>query len=217
MAEFALTPGAPRAQEFRVTGSEYVGPIVVGRKRVMRITYDPGNTSNKGGSAEYTTEVTQVVNLAGAFLYTVRDSDGDEYYNFLDADGISRVGANMKSWKVSYREGRLLLPFPPCPGITWKNQWIQQTTSGGAIWRYTETSKIESVNESVSTPAGNFAQALKEVRLINGVEDGSNRTTQYLITNWWVPGSGAVRSIQENPQTKERWVTELLSATLPTP
>jgi len=217
MAETALDPGAPRAQEFRVTGSEYMGPIVGGRKRVFRMTYDPGTTGNKPGSAEYTTEVTQVTNLAGGILYTIKDSDGDEYYNYLDADGLFRVAENVKPWKVSYRDPRRMLLFPPCPGIAWRNQWLRQNTSSGAVFQYTQSSRIESTNEQVSIPAGNFNQALKEVSAIEVIEAGSNQTLRFLIASWWVPGFGSVRSVQENPQTKERWVNELLSATTQAP
>jgi len=217
MAEFALTPGAPRAQEFRVTGSEYVGPIVVGRKRVMRITYDPGNTSNKGGSAEYTTEITQVVNLAGAFLYTYRDSDGDEFQNFLDADGLFRVADSEKGWKTTFREPRVLLGFPTCAGLSWKNQWLRQNLSSGAAYQITESSRIQSTKEEVSTPAGGFSQVLQEGGGFEVVETkGGQVVFRSTSTFWWAPGMGVVRSVEERQGTNERWLYELLSHIVPT-
>lgn len=58
MVDAASTPGAARVQEIRITGREYAGPVVVGRRRTYRSTYS--------GPSELTREVTQVANLAGA-------------------------------------------------------------------------------------------------------------------------------------------------------
>ncbi len=216
MADAALTPGAQRAQEFRVTGSEYIGPLVVGRKRVMRYTYDPGTTGNKRGVLEYTTEIIQVVNLAGAVLYTYKDSDGEEFQNFLDADGLFRVADSRKSWKTNYPEPRVLFTFPTCEGIGWKNQWFQQNLSNGAIFRITETSRLRNTSEQVSVPAGEFSQLLKEEASFEIVDTKGNQVVwQSASTNWFAPGNWVVRSLEERPATKERWLYELISDTAP--
>lgn len=212
MAEIALTQGAPRAQEFHVTGLGYLSPIAVGRKRLTRVTYDPGATGGRGGIYEYTSEITQVVNLAGEVLYTIRDSDGDEYQNFLDAEGLVRVATSMKSWKFSYPRPRVLLAFPVCPGVGWKNQWLQQNLSSGAVYRVEESSRIESTGESVSVPAGDFAQALVERGSFEWVDTkGGQVVWRSVAAHWWAEGAGVVRSTEEREGTRERWVSELVS------
>ncbi len=218
MAAAALDPNGPRAREFYVTGSEYVGPIVVGQRRVTRTTYHPGDTTNSPGSSESTTEITRLVQLAGSLLYTFKNSAGDEFENYLDADGLFRTANSMKSWRVSQQGRRTLLRFPTCPGVEWRNEWVEERVSDGATFHVTEVGKIESAEESVSVPAGTFAPALKEVDELVVVPRSARPTAfRYRITYWWAPGVGIARSVQENPQTKERWTSELVSVVAPSP
>jgi len=141
MVDAAPSAGAVKKQEFAVTGMDYVGPVVVGRKRSFRSTY--------AGQSEYTTEVVQVANLAGALLYTTRNTLGAEAQSFLSAEGLFTLASAGRTWKSTFPEPRRALLFPPCPGLTWRGQWRTDDSSDRSVRNLVAAEKIENIGETV--------------------------------------------------------------------
>ncbi|MDQ7840510.1 MAG: trypsin-like peptidase domain-containing protein [bacterium] len=210
MVDAAPTPGAARVQEIRVTGREYAGPVVVGR----RLTYRSAPT----GPSEQIREVTQVTNLAGALVYTVRRTGGGEAQNYLGADGLFTLALAGGTSRVTYPEPLQWLPFPPCPGVTWSSRWREEQTDG-TIRRVEVASKIDGAGETVTVPAGAFAQTLKIVETFIITETRGGRTSSFrnINTEWWAPGVGLVRAIEEATAGAGRWTMELISHFVPSP
>jgi len=210
MVDAAPTPGAARVQEIRVTGREYAGPVVVGR----RLTYRSAPT----GPSEQTREVTQVMNLAGALVHAVRRTEGGEAQNYLGADGLFTLALAGGTSRVTYLDPLQWLPFPPCPGVTWSGRWREEHTDG-TIRQVEVASKIDGVGETVTVPAGAFAQTLKivETFIITNTRDGRTSSWRNLNTEWWAPGVGLVRAIEEATAGAGRWTMELISHFVPSP
>lgn len=211
MADSAVASG-PRAQEFRITGLEYIPTVTVGRRRVFRQTYDPGAAGGQPSVRNYSTDVTQVQNFSGSFLYTVRSSDGSESRNFLDADGLHAIGSVSPNWKTTDRWPAYSFAFPSCVGTSWQREWRAENAAEGIVRQATASVRIESVNESVTVPAGSYSQVIRMVTLTQGqdVRGNQSRAWQETETSWWAPGVGEVRSVTENPATRQRWVDELV-------
>jgi hypothetical protein len=212
MVDAAPSAGAVRRQEFAVTGMDYVGPVVVGRKRNFRSTYP--------GQSEVTAEVVQVANLAGALLYTTRSTLGDEAQHFLSAEGLFTLAGAGRTWKSTFPEPRRALLFPPCPGLTWRDQWRTDYSSDRSVRNLVAARKIENIGETVTVPAGTFAQVLKIVANHEVTDTRDGRVTQSfrtLVSEWWAPGAGIVRSVEENLSGGGRWVMELASQFVPSP
>lgn len=216
MTTSAVT-GGPRVQEFRITGLEYVPPVAVGRRRAWRDTYEPGNTQTQPRVGESATEVTQVRNFAGTFVYTVRGSDGSEFRNFLDAEGLHALGPVGGPWRWTYAEPPLSFAFPPCPGLSWENRYRVENASDGTVRQVVASVRVASVNDTVSVPAGNFSPVLQVVTTFQGTEvrAGQSRQWREVETEWWAAGVGVVRSVTENPDTHQRWISDLISTGVP--
>jgi hypothetical protein len=209
MVDAAATPGGAKGQEFTVTGMEYVGPVVVGRKRTFRSSY--------AGQAEYTTEITQVTNLAGGLLYTVQNTLGAEARGFLGAEGMLTLASAGRTLKYTFPEPRRALVFPTCPGVTWRDQWRIDDSSDRSVRHVVSVERIDSIGETVTVPAGTFTQVLKilanyEVTYTQG---GRTQVFRSSMTEWWATGAGIVRTIEESLTGDGRWVTEMMSHILP--
>lgn len=212
MAETAVRSGSP-AQEFRITGLEYVPTVTVGRRRVFRQAYDPGAAGGQSSVTESSTEVTQVQNFSGSFLYTVRGSDGSETRNFLDAEGLHSIGSVSGAWRTVHAWPAYSFAFPPCVGIAWQRQWRTENAADGVVRQVTATVRVESANESVTVPAGTYTQAIRmaTVMQVQEARGGQSRTWQEVENSWWAPGVGVVRIVTENQGTRQRWVQDLVS------
>lgn len=217
MADAAMKVGGTRFQELKVTGVEYLPPVTVGRRRVWGTRYEPGTTGGQPSVRETSTEVTQVQNFAGAVLYTVRSSDGTESRNYLDASGLHHLGSSGGPWNFTYPEPALTWPFPPCRGRSWEYQWRAENPSQGILRQATVGVRIDSTNEVVTVPAGTFSQAIRVVAITQGVDVRGNQSKPWrgIATTWWAAGVGTVRSVWEDPDTRERVVEELLSVGVP--
>ncbi len=211
MVTAATTPGAARAQEFRVTGQEYAGPMVVGRRRTYRSTYS--------GPSEVSREISQITNLAGGLLYTLRRSDGGEGRNMLGADGLFQLAALSSSgWRTTFPEPYGLLLFPPCPGVAWRTLARAEQASSRSVRQIEIQSRIEAVGETATVPAGTFQQVLRLAETWSGTETQGNRTQSFrtMYTEWWAPGVGLIRSVEE-AQGGGRASEELTSHFTPPP
>lgn len=216
MATLALTGGA-KVQEFRITGLEYVPAVAVGRRRVWRETYEPGNTQTQARVGESTTEVTQVQNFAGTFVYTVRSSDGGEFRNFLDSEGLHALGPVSGPWRWTYQNPPLSFAFPPCQGLSWENRYRAENASDGTVRQVVASVRVASINDTVSVPAGNFSSVIQIVTTFQGTESraGQGRQWREVETEWWAAGVGVVRTVTENPDTRQRWISDLISTGAP--
>ncbi len=212
MATAALTGGA-KIQEFSVTGLEYVPPVAVGRRRVFRTSYEPGNTQTQARVTEDTSEVIQVQNFFGTFAYKVRTSDGSETQNILTIDGLQTLGSIGGPWRWTYQEPPTLLVFPPCVGYQWENRYRGENQSAGIVRQVVARVRIMADNDAVTVPAGTFPQTLRVVTTSQGVDARGGQQSQWqeVETEWWAPGVGAVRTVTENPATRQRWVSDLVS------
>lgn len=213
MADAATRPGTSRVQEFKITGLEYVPQVAVGRRRVFRKSYDPGSAGGQPFVREWNTEVTRVQNFSGSFAYSIRGSDGSETTNFLDADGLHAISASAEGWRIEHAWPAYLFNFPPCVGYEWRRSWRAENASQGIARQVIVNVRIQSANETVSVPAGNFAQVIATVETLQGtdVRVGQSRQWRETITTWWAPGVGVVREVEENPDTRQRWVDDLVS------
>jgi hypothetical protein len=210
MVDAAPTPGAARTQELAVTGLDYSGPVVVGRKRTFR--------STRAGQSEYTTEITQIANLAGALVYTLQSTLGAESRSLLGAEGLFTLAHAGGTWKSTFPEPRRALLFPPCPGVTWRDQWRIDDSSDRSFSQFVAVEKIESVGETVTVPAGTFTQTLKIVASyeVTGTQQGGRTWSgRALMTEWWAPGAGMVRSVEEILGGGGLTVTEMVSQFVP--
>lgn len=217
MSTAALT-GGPKAQEFRITGLEYVPPVTVGRRRVWRNSYEPGNTQTQASASESSSEVTQVQNFAGSFVYTVRTSAGTEARNRLSVRGLHNLGSTGGSWRYVYPDGPLLtFAFPPCLGLAWQYRYLGENASDGTARQVAATVRIMSINDAVTVPAGNFPQTIRIVTTyqVADVRAGQARQWREVETEWWAAGVGVVRTVTENPDTRQRWVSDLISTGAP--
>lgn len=206
MVDAAPAPDATRVQEIRVTGREYAGPVVVGRRRTFRAT--------GGGASEQIREVAQVTNLAGGLVFTERRTGGIESQGYLGADGLFTIANKGATWQTTYTDPLQWMPFPPCPGVGWKSRW--RTEYADRTVHVEVTSRIAGV-EAVSVSAGPFAQAIRISEVIDIVENKGGRTTSWrnLNTEWWAPGVGLVRAIEEATSGTGRWTLELISHFVP--
>jgi len=212
MAEAAVRSG-PRVQEFKITGLEYVPAVAVGRRRVFRQTYDPGAAGGQPSVTESSTEVTQVQNFSGSFLYTVRGNDGSETRNFLDAEGLHAIGSVSGTSRTAHTWPAYLFSFPPCVGVGWQRESRTENPAAGLVRQVTANVRIESASETVSVPAGTYTQVIRmaTVMQVEEVQGSQRRAWREVETSWWAPGVGVVRSVDENQSTRQRWVQELAS------
>jgi len=211
MATSALTPGGSRTREVAISGREFVAPLVVGRKKTLRQTAEaPGA---RPATSETTSEVTQVQDLAGALLATIRSPQGREDRQLLDADGLYTVGiSGDRYWRYSLREPWALLTFPLCPGVGWRSQVAMQNLSDGSLRQMTVTARVEAVDETVTVPAGTFSGTVRIVELYEVVDPASrNPVVRQQETAWWAQGMGAVKSVTVDLGTQQRWTAELVS------
>ncbi|MBI3975808.1 MAG: trypsin-like peptidase domain-containing protein [Armatimonadetes bacterium] len=216
MATASSRPGGARHREFKISGLEYVPPVTVGRRRLWRRAYEPGTTGGRPSVREVSSEVTQVQAFVGALIYIVRTSDGVEGRNYLDADGLYALSSVGGSWSTTY-DGALTWSFPPVVGWSWRYRWRAENIAEGIRRQATVDVRIEAANEVVTVPAGAFSPTIKIVEITQGVEvrGTQSRPWRSLETAWWAPGMGAVRVVWEDPDTRERFVDDLLSVTVP--
>jgi len=212
IAAAALSPDGPRVRQVLVSGREFVAAMEVGRRKTLRQTAEaPGS---RPSVSEYSSEVTQVQEFAGALLATIRTGQDRETRELLDADGLFIVGiSGDHNWKHSFREPWTLLSFPLCPGVGWKSQVGMQELSDGTVRQMTISARVEAVGETVTVPAGTFSGTVKVVEAYELVDlSGRKPTIRQQETAWWAPGLGAVRSVTVNLGTQQRWTDELVSA-----
>lgn len=213
MADAALKPAAARFREFKPTGLAYA-PVSLGRRKAWRRRYDPGATGASPGVQEYSSEITQVQDFAGTFIFTGRGGDGSESRNYLDANGLSYLGPTGGLWKYSYSgRGAPAFVFPPCVGRDWEYEWLAENASEGIRRQAAAEVRIDSDNETITVPAGTFTQVVRTVEATRGVDvrGGQPRPWRSVEVTWWAPGAGAVRTVWENPETRERIEDVLLS------
>lgn len=203
MAAAATTPGTVPIREFRVTGMEYAGPLVVGRRLTYRSTVQ--------GLAEFTWETTAITNLAGALSFQRRSTVGHEVSGILNADGIAVQATSGRGWVTKFPESYSWMKFPACPGQTWQTRGVAEH-AGDRITRHLEiTTRIEAVGESLSLASGTYSQLLRigEVWNARDVKGNTVNTFRNTMTEWWAPGIGLVRLVEE--AANARWVTDLIS------
>lgn len=217
MAAAALS-GGTKVQAFSVTGLDYVPPVTAGRRRAWRDAYEPGATQTQAQVRESASEVAQVQNFSGTFVYTVRGSDGTETRNLLDADGLKRLSIGGGAWRYAFPDGPLpLFVFPPCVGLTWRYRYVAENPADGTTRTVVATVQIASNNDSVSVPAGNYPQTIRITTTYQGTDTrgGQQRQWREVENEWWAPGVGTVRSVTENPDTRQRWISDLISTGAP--
>ncbi|MDQ7843174.1 MAG: S1C family serine protease [Armatimonadota bacterium] len=212
MAAAALSPDGPRTRQVLVSGREFVAAMEVGRRKTLRQTAEaPGMRTSV---SEYSSEVTQVQEFAGALLATIRTGQDREMRELLDADGLFIVGiSGDRHWKHSFREPWTLLSFPLCPGVGWRSQVGMQELSDGTIRQMTISARVEAVGETVTVPAGTFSGTVKIVEAYEIVDlSGRKPPIRQQETAWWAQGVGAVKSVTVDAATQQRWTDELVSS-----
>jgi len=211
LAASALTPDGPRMRQVAVSGREFVALMEVGRRKTLRQTAEaPGARATV---SDVSTEVTQVQDVAGAVLVTIRTPQGRETRELLDAEGLYIISiSGDRHWKHSLREPWTLLAFPLCPGVGWKSQLAMQELSDGSLRQMTIAARVEAVDETVTVPAGTFSGTAKIVEVYEVVDPtGRKPVIRQQETAWWAQGLGAVKSITVDLGTQQRWTEELLS------
>jgi S1-C subfamily serine protease len=213
VASSALNDGAPRIRDVKVTGMEYV-VVRAGRRTAWRRSYNPGSTGQQGYVTEATSEDLKVDNYNGALLVRARDSTGAESRTYLDSHGLLGLPVSQGGW-VFASEPRLLLPLPPFGGRTWHDRRTDQYPPQGLVRQLTSTTRIEGLNETLTVPAGTYAQCMKVVETILQVDTrgGQRQVWHVTTTTWRAPSVGQIRSVRELGETRERFVQELISLT----
>lgn len=138
---------------------------------------------------------------------------------YLGADGLFELASlTSTGWQRTPVEPYPYLTFPPCPGTAWRTQARAEQASSRTVRQIEIQSRIESVGETIAVPAGTFSQVLRLVEIWNIIETQGGRTQalRSTITEWWAPGMGLVRSVEE-AQGGGRWVQELISQFTPNP
>jgi len=213
LANSALSDGAPRIRDVKVTGMEYV-VVGAGRRTVWRRSYNPGSTNQSGYVTEVTSEDLTVDNYNGALLVRARDSTGAESRSYLDSHGLLGLPVSQGGW-VFASEPRLILPLPPFGGRTWQDRRTDQYPPQGLVRQLTSTTRIEGLNEVLTVPAGTYTQGMKVVETITQVDTrgGQRQVWHVTTTTWRAPSVGPIRTVRELGETQERFVQELVSKT----
>ena len=213
LANSALSDGAPRIRDVKVTGMEYV-VVGAGRRTVWRRSYNPGSTNQSGYVTEVTSEDLTVDNYNGALLVRARDSTGAESRSYLDSHGLLGLPVSQGGW-VFASEPRLILPLPAFGGRTWQDRRTDQYPPQGLVRQLTSTTRIEGLNEVLTVPAGTYTQGMKVVETITQVDTrgGQRQVWHVTTTTWRAPSVGPIRTVRELGETQERFVQELVSKT----
>lgn len=200
-AEEALDPNATRRQQVDIPGLEYVSPRVLPKKKTYRITYTPGTSGRQPYVREIDTSVTDIQDVNCAYIYTARDSAGNETKYYLGGDGVFRQA-------FFSPVPQLIFPLPPRVGQAWQGlvEFLVEhriplgVAMGGispAEWR------IESVGDVVTTPAGTFSRTVKIA--------GHDIFSRAAFTFWYAPQVGQIKVVTQVAETSEELIRELVS------
>ncbi len=213
VAQGALVPDGPRLRALQVSGVGYIPIPVVGLKAVTRVTAQAGNQPPT--QVQLTSEIVQVERFAGGVLFTARTDDKREIQSYLGADGLYTVASMGPTWKLVFPEPLQRMPFPPCPGMAWKDQ-ARIDGVDGSFAVVAGPTRVEAVGETVVVPAGTLDRALRiqSVYDVTETTKGGSRNYRDTIMEWWAPGMGQVKMFEET-SLAQRWTTELISLTAP--
>jgi len=81
----------------------------------------------------------------------------------MDSNGLLGLPISQGGW-VSSSEPLLLLPFPPFVGRTWQDRRTDQYVPQGLVRQSAATTRIESLNEVLSVPAGTIRNPRKSLQ-----------------------------------------------------
>lgn len=200
----ALSPSARKRQEFYVTGIEYQYPPLLPRRKTFHRSYTPGQTSNAPFERDWSSETIVEQNLYGFVRYTVRTSFG-EAEDIFEATGAFTVTQHEGAWSYEFPRPSLILPTPVAAGDQWG---ITSTATGasGAQMRGQFVDRIDSVDDTISVPAGTFDHVIKETGTGTRIFSTPGRAPVVRTgtsTIWYAPKVGFVRAVGDVAETGE--------------
>jgi hypothetical protein len=214
LATSALNPNAQRRNELMIPGLEYVSPLIVPKRKSWRITYDPGKTKLQAYVREYTNEVTDVQNINGAVIFSSHDSRGVDSKLYLDSEGLFITSRWESPLSFSYPRPFLSFPLPPVIGRSWDGEYAFDNAAQGLRGQETDNSRIDSIDEVITVPAGTFSHTIKVLALGQRlVERGSQKVLFHVsITSWLAPQVSGVKTITDIAESGEHIVLELVGS-----
>ena len=152
-------------------------PLAVGNTWTYKVVNEGQNPLTEGFEMQYSISGTQEVGGRNTYIMSLESSRA---FYFSDSSGVYLAGWEFEPYEfIGVEPPELILRYPIHKGYTWQSP----------DQRYTYT--ILSVAESVSTPAGTFANCVKVEEQFNG--DGIGPEIKY-----YAPGVGLVK-VESHP------------------
>lgn len=209
----ALSPTARKRQEFYISGMEYQYPAMLPRHKTYHQSYTPGSINGSPTERDWTSETTIEQSVYGFVRYTVRTSLGAVAEDIFDSTGAFTIDQRDSRWTFEFPRPNLFLPLPVMTGDQWREP-IQGTGPSGAQVRGQSAINIESIDDTVTVPAGTFSHVIKETTSTTRIYTSPGRapvTRTTLSTIWLAPKVGVVRSLADISETNEHIEDALMS------
>jgi hypothetical protein len=103
------------------------------------------------------------------------------------------------------------------PGVAWKDQ-ARVEYADGSLVIIAGTTSVEALGETVTVPLGTLDRAVRiqSVYDVTHTTKGQSRTYPDTIMEWWTPGMGRAKYIEET-SLAQHWTMEMISLSAPTP